>query len=413
MGDRARWFAGVTAPADDDLATCVACGLCLPHCPTFRVMGREDHSPRGRIAAMRTIAEGRAEVDETFGRMMDECLACRACEAACPSGVPYGRMIEAARAQVEVIRPAPAKGVRRAGLAWALPRRRVTRAMAFGLGVAQALRLDRLAPERMRASTPRVSLRELVTPLGADRGSGPVAALLVGCVMEGAFRPVHRATLEAVAGAGYRAVVPRDNGCCGALAAHYGQPDAARSMARARIRDLERADLVVVNSAGCSAHMKAYGELLHDDPAWAARAEAFSAKVRDVVEMDLRPAPPPSGPLGPVAVHDACHHLHAQGIGPELRRMLTAAGGECREVRDAGRCCGAAGLYAMLEPEMGSELRLQKARAIAETGAPVVAVANPGCAMQIRTGLHEIGADVRVAHPVELLHPSGGATGST
>jgi glycolate oxidase iron-sulfur subunit len=283
-----------------------------------------------------------------------------------------------------------------------LPRPRLVRLAALGLGILQSAHLDALIPRRLRAATPRVSLREMRTPLPASQGEGPTAALLTGCVMDAAFREVNRSTLRLLARSGYRAVVPRGGGCCGALAMHYGHPEAARQMARARIAAMEGADVVVVNSAGCSAHMKTYGELLAGDPAWAARAHALAERVRDLVEMDLRPA---GRDLGPVAVHDACHHVHAQGIAAQPRRLLREGGAQCVEIPDGTRCCGAAGLYSVTQPGMSAELRLQKARAIAATGAPVVAVANPGCAMQIAQGLREIGSDVRVAHPAELLAP--------
>ena len=393
------WDPGRLAPDAEDIVQCVACGLCLPHCPTFRVTGRETASPRGRIAAMRQVDEG-AAMDDSFLTMMDECLACRACEAACPSGVPFGRMIEAARAQAEPLRPARARGVKAIGLGWILPRRRLVLALAAGLGVAQLLRLDRLLPARLRASTPRVRLRELARPLPSATGAGPTAALLTGCVMDAAFRPTHRATLRALAAAGHRAV-GTPNGCCGALAMHYGRPETARAMARARVDELEAADTVVANASGCSAHMKTYGELLAGDPRYAERAHRLAERTRDLIELDLAPAP--SRPLGRVAMHDACHHLHAQGIGAQPRELLRAAGAEVVEVRDAGRCCGAAGLYSVTQPELAGELRRQKAEAIAASGAPTVAVANPGCAMQIAAGLREIGATVRVAHPVDLI----------
>jgi glycolate oxidase iron-sulfur subunit len=402
MSTASNWTPGVPAPADSDIAQCVACGLCLPHCPTFRITGRETASPRGRIAAMRAVAEGRAEADESFATMMDECLACRACEAACPSAVPFGRMIEAARAQIEPRRVARARGVKRIGLTMVLPRQRLVRLATYGLALMQALHLDALIPKRLRAATPRVSLREMRTPLPAGQGDGPVAALLTGCVMDAAFRPINRSTLSLLANSGYRATVPKAGGCCGALAMHYGHPEAAKKMAKARIAAMEGADVVVVNSAGCSAHMKTYGELLADDPAWAARAHALEARVRDVVEMDLTPA---SAGLGRVAVHDACHHVHAQGIAAQPRKLLRDGGAECVEIANGTQCCGAAGLYSVTQPELSAELRRRKAQAIAATGAPVVAVANPGCAMQIAQGLKEIGADVRVAHHVELVAP--------
>jgi glycolate oxidase iron-sulfur subunit len=395
-----NWDPTRLAPAEEDVVKCVACGLCLPHCPTFRLTGRETASPRGRIAAMRAVEEGLATVDASFTTMMDECLACRACEAACPSGVPFGRMIEGARAQAEPRRPIPVRGVRKAGLAGVLPRPWAVTAAGWALAVARLLRLDRLAPPAQRASTPPASVAELRRPIPPALGSGPVAKVLSGCVMDVAFRPVQRATMRVVADAGFRAVRTTPAGCCGALAMHYGQPEAARAMARARIAEMEDADVVVVNASGCSAHVKAYGELLADDPAWAARARRVAERTVDLIELT---PPPRDAGIGTVAVHDACHHLHAQRIEP--RRMLRDAGATCVELGDGGRCCGAAGLYSVLQPEMAGRLRRQKAEAIAGTGAPVVAVANPGCAIQIGAGLREIGSRVRVAHPAELLAP--------
>jgi glycolate oxidase iron-sulfur subunit len=394
------WIPGVPAPTHDDLNTCVQCGLCLPHCPTFRVTGLETSSPRGRIAAMRAVQDGRATVDGDFTRFTDECLACRACEAACPSSVPYGRLIEAARAQTEAARPAAERAARRAGINGVIGHRRLTRLMGWGLAVMQVLRLDRLAPVRLRMATPRVTLRGMRMPLPDPVGTGPEAMLLTGCVMDIAFRPAHAATLHAMARAGYRATTPAAGGCCGALAAHAGEVDEARALARQRIAEMEGAEVVVADSAGCSAHLRAYGHLLADDPAWADRARAFAATVRDAVELD---APPARTVDGLVAVHDACHHLHAQGIGPEVRRVLRDAGATCVDLGDGGRCCGAGGIYNVLEPDMASTLGEQKARAIIATGAPVVAVANPGCAIQIRNHLRAQGSQVQVRHPLEIV----------
>jgi glycolate oxidase iron-sulfur subunit len=401
MSAVARWDPDLLAPATDDVVKCVACGLCLPHCPTFRLTGRETASPRGRIAAMRAVEEGHGEVDASFTTMMDECLACRACEAACPSGVPFGRMIEAARAQAEPTRSARERGVKRLGLAGVLPRPRLVLAAGWLLAAARALRLDRLAPPAQRASTPPATLREMLLPIPERLGAGPTATVLSGCVMEVAFRPVQRATMRAVAAAGHLAVRTAPGACCGALAMHHGQPEAAREMARARIPELEAGEIVVVNASGCSAHVRAYGELLADDPAWAERAERVAARVLDLIELEL---PERNGRLGRVAVHDACHHLHAQRIEP--RAMLRRAGAECVDLGDGGRCCGAAGLYSVLQPELAGRLRRQKAEAIAAAGAPVVAVANPGCAIQIAAGLREIGSTTRVAHPAELVAPA-------
>jgi glycolate oxidase iron-sulfur subunit len=394
------WKPGLPAPTHDDLNTCVQCGLCLPYCPTFRVTGLETSSPRGRIAAMRAVQAGETPVAGDFTTFTDECLACRACEAACPSSVPYGRLIEAARVQTEAARPAGQRAVRRAGIAGVIGHRRMTRLMGWGLAVTQALRIDRLMPRRLRLATPRVTLRGMRTPLPASSGEGPVAMLLTGCVMDIAFRPVHRATIDALVRGGYRAVVPEGGGCCGALAAHAGEVHSARALARERIAELEQAEVIVVDSAGCSAHMRTYGHLLADDPAWAERAQAVAAKVRDAVEIEV---PPGRTVHERVAVHDACHHLHAQGIGPEVRRTLRAAGATPVDLGDGGRCCGAGGIYNVLEPDMAATLGEQKARAIIATGAPVVAVANPGCAIQIANHLKALGSDVRVSHPLEIV----------
>ncbi|MBM3634790.1 MAG: 4Fe-4S dicluster domain-containing protein [Actinobacteria bacterium] len=394
------WTPGLPAPTHDDLNTCVQCGLCLPACPTFRITGLETSSPRGRIAAMRAVQAGQATVEGDFTRFTDECLACRACEAACPSSVPYGRLIEAARIQTEAARPAADRAVRRLGIVGVMGHRRMVRLMGTGLAITQALRIDRLLPKRLRLATPRVTLRGMRMPLPASSGEGPTAMLLTGCVMDIAFRPAHQATIDALVRAGYRAVVPGGGGCCGALATHAGELGSARDLARKRIAELEQAEVIVVDSAGCSAHMRTYGHLLADDPAWAPRAQAVAAKVRDAVEIDA----PPGRPVdGRVAVHDACHHLHAQGIGPEVRRTLRAAGATCVDLGDGGRCCGAAGIYNVLEPGIAGELGEQKARAIIATGAPVVAVANPGCAIQIRNHLRAMGSRVQVRHPLEIV----------
>jgi glycolate oxidase iron-sulfur subunit len=396
----ANWLPGIEAPAEDDIVSCVSCGLCLPHCPTFRLTGSETASPRGRIAAMRAVQEGQATVDDTFRTMMDECLACRACETACPSGVPFGRMIEAARAQIEPTRPMATRGLRALGLTYVLPRPWAIYAAAAGVGAAQALRLDRLAAANTRATTPRVSLAQLARPLPHAMGSGPTAALLCGCVMDVAFRDVQRATMRAVAGSGYRAVRPRAGGCCGALAMHYGYPDAARQMARDRIAEFADAEVIVVNSAGCSNHMKTWGHLLKDDPKWGPRAAAAARRVRDLLELKLTTR---ARELGTVACHDACHHVNGQALGPELRRLITSVGGIAVEIPGGGRCCGAAGLYAVLQPELSAQLRRQKAEAITTTGASTVAVANPGCAIQIAAGLREISSPIRVTHPAQLI----------
>jgi glycolate oxidase iron-sulfur subunit len=388
-------------PSDDDLATCVACGLCLPHCPTYRLTGEESASPRGRIAAMRAVAEGGANVDTTFARFMDLCLECRACEDVCPSHVPFGRMMERARVQIEPLRPGGARFVRWLGLRVALRRRWV---------LSLARRLTPVArpflSTRVRSLVPRgrpgPRVPKVVAAEGEPRGT---VAVLTGCVQDQWFRPANRATVGVLVRNGWRVIAPRRQVCCGALQAHNGRLEDARKLARRNLRAFEGAEWIVVNAAGCGAHMRDYGQLLESE-----EAEAFSGRVRDVMEFLAGHGidPPDHGPDGEgpvrVAYHDACHALRAQHIREEPRTLLRqVAGVEIAEIRDGDRCCGAAGLYNVLEPDMSDRLMRQKALAIAGSGAEIVASANPGCTMQIASGLRAIGVQAEVLHPVQIL----------
>ena len=384
------WFPGRDAPADADIASCVACGLCLPHCPTYRLTGEESASPRGRITAMREVAAGRGVVDDTFASFMDLCLSCRACEDVCPSHVPFGRMMEAAREQVEPLRSRRARLVRWLGLDVALPRRKL-------LWLAAALQpLARpFLPRRIRTMVPPRSalFRRLpaITPaVGEERGT---VAVLSGCVQDRWFREVNLATIRVLARNGWRVTVPRAQVCCGALSAHNGRLHTARRLTRRNARAFAGADHVIVNSAGCAAHM-------HD----AAADDALP--VRDLMaflaEEGLREAP--AELRATVAYHDACHALRVLGVHDEPRALLRRIPGlEVVEIAGGDRCCGAAGLYNVTEPEMSGALRSQKAEAVAATGATIVASANPGCTMQLVAGLRELGVDAEVVHPVQLL----------
>jgi glycolate oxidase iron-sulfur subunit len=409
------------APDPADIASCVACGLCLPHCPTYRLTGEESASPRGRIAAMRAVSEGSAEVDARFMEFMDLCLSCRACENVCPSHVPFGRMMERARAQVEPLRPARHRLARWLGLEVALPRGWLLTLATAVLPLARPV-----LPRRVGELLPRIRLGELARRLprvtepsgGEPRGT---VALLAGCVQDRWYRPVNRATIRVLARNGWRVVVPAGQVCCGALGAHYGRLGSARRLARRNLRAFAGADWVVVNSAGCGAHMKEYAELLEapggpdhgrvaaparTDGADAAAAALLSAKVRDFMEfLDEQGVEAPEGvPLRRVALHDACHLLHAQRIHGAQRAVLGALPDlQVDEIEHGDRCCGAAGLYNLLEPGMADQLKREKAAAIHATGAPAVLVGNPGCAMQIAAGLREIGSPAAVLHPAELL----------
>ena len=390
------WAAG-DAPSDADLSSCVACGLCLPHCPTYRLTGEESASPRGRITAMRSVAEGTAVVDDTFAGFMDLCLVCRACEDVCPSHVPFGRMMERARVQVEPLRSRRARFVRWLGLDVTLPHPALLRIATFLQPVARPF-----LPRRMRALAPRHTSpfarlpRVTEPPAGVDvRGT---VALLSGCVQDRWFHRVNVATIRVLARNGWRVTVPRTQRCCGALAAHNGRLASARKLARRNASAFAGVDHVIVNASGCSAHMTTYDELV----------EGTALPVHDLMEFlaDYGLVDVPTNPLadGRVAYHDACHALRAQGIKQQPRDVLRQIPGvEIVEIANGDRCCGAAGLYNVLEPEMSGTLMREKAGAVRDTGVRVVAGANPGCTMQIAAGLRDLGADVEVVHPVELL----------
>jgi glycolate oxidase iron-sulfur subunit len=396
LGLDASWSPG-DAPTTADLNACVACGLCLPHCPTYRLTGEESASPRGRIAAMRAVHEGKAVVDETFGIFMDLCLVCRACEDVCPSHVPFGRMMEAARTQIEPLRSRPERFLRWLGLDVVLPSRTLT-----WLAGALAPLARPLVPRRVRALIPRTGvgpptrLPAETAAVGEQRGT---VALLAGCVQDVWFRRVNEATIRVLSRSGWRVVVPRGQTCCGALAAHNGRLRTARRLARRNARAFAGVDHVIANASGCGAHMASYGEL----------ATGTELPIRDVMaflhEEGLSPAPGGLAEHTVVAYHDACHALRVQGIRHQPRSLLGTVGNvELVEIPGGDRCCGAAGIYNVTEPELSARLMREKAEAVASTGAGVVASGNPGCTMQIAAGLAELGrTDVRVVHPIELL----------
>jgi glycolate oxidase iron-sulfur subunit len=393
-GALARWI-GQDAPADEDLSTCVACGLCLPHCPTYRLTGEESASPRGRIAAMRAVAEGRADVDDVFAEFMDLCLVCRACEDVCPSHVPFGRMMERARTQIEPRRGPGARFLRWVGLDVVLARPWLIRIAALLQPLARPFLPPRIRTITPRRSAPLARLPRSTDPIGAPRGT---VALLSGCVQDRWFHKVNLATIRVLAREGWRVVVPPRQRCCGALHAHNGRLETARRLARANLAAFGDADIVVVNAAGCGAHMKAYADLVD-----------AALPVKDVMEfLDEQGLATDAGSLATptaVAYHDACHALRAQGIHAQPRALLRRLGNvELMEIPNGDRCCGAAGLYNVTEPEMSRRLQTEKANAVVSTGATVVASANPGCSMQLASGLAALRrADVSVVHPIELL----------
>jgi glycolate oxidase iron-sulfur subunit len=397
---------------------CVRCGLCLPGCPTYLETMTETSGPRGRIALIKAVDEGALDLlSPGFVHQMSECLDCRACEAACPSGVPYGAMLETMRARIEHAQ-APARPVSQRALHSLLVRWLFARPARIRL----AARLTRFAQQTgliRLAAVARLSNAASLAPAIPDRffvaadqrynvsKAAGTAFLHVGCVMHVAFPVVHEASVRMLNRAKMNVIVPRDQGCCGAIAVHAGEPDTARALAKVNIAAFERsgADVYVVNAAGCGAELKEYGRLFADDAAWSARAEAFSSRVRDITEvldaMDLAPATNRADVR--VTYQEPCHLVHAQRVSGAPRRLIAKIPGvELVEMHESTLCCGSAGIYNLTQPEMAHKLQTRKVDNIVHTGAQVVVTVNPGCAMQVTSGLGKH-ANVRVVHLVEFL----------
>lgn len=426
-----RGFTPIDTPSTDIINNCVHCGLCLPVCPTYRETGLESSSPRGRIHLIRAVHQGRLDVtDEVFTHQMGECLNCRACEPACPSGVRYGLLVEAARDQIEQTRPEPAPltGLARL-LTFSLLFTDLRRLRAFAAlmrlyrrsGLRHLVRasglLGLLGMERLDSFLPPISRRSLVpgrerwAPRGEVKGR---VALLAGCVMSTAYADVDRATARVLAANGREVIVPEGQGCCGALHVHGGDLNGGRTLARRNIDAFEKLDVeaIIVNAAGCGAQMKEYDHLLHDDPVYAARARAFSARVKDISEFLVGIELNREMGCLPLTVtyQEPCHLAHAQRISTPPRDLLTAIPGlRLVEMNEPQLCCGSAGIYNITQPEMSDRLGRRKARNAAATGAAVVVSANPGCMIQLQANLRAAGSTAKVRHLVELLDLAYGA----
>jgi glycolate oxidase iron-sulfur subunit len=418
VASNSRWPDPSQAPALADLAKCVHCGLCVNACPTYVVTGLEAESPRGRIYLARAIEEDRIDLSATVRQHWDLCLQCRACEEVCPSGVPFGRIMEHARAEARLAAPAGSR-FRRLVLRNFIARPRVLATVlapvrAFASSplrkVARATRALRLLGPLGRAeaqlpATVGLPFRAgdlLAQPANPERE----AELFTGCVMGELFGEVHRATGRVLARSGVALTARPDQGCCGALHAHDGDLDFARHLARKNIDAFEGGNTpIVVNSAGCGAAMKEYGDLLSDDPAYADRARTFAARVFDFSEYLASLGPAPAGLFeGRVVYQDACHLAHVQRIREQPRSLLHAiAGCEVSETEESDLCCGAAGIYSLVQPEMSAQLRSRKAAQFAKHKPDVVITTNPGCQMQFEAAVREAGIKARVMHLAEFL----------
>lgn len=424
-------LAGVEKPGEALIQACVRCGLCLQTCPTYTRLDLEPSSPRGRVALIRGVAEGRIAVDSPgFLHQMDECLGCLACQAACPSGVQYGHLLEAGRAQARAVQPRSGVPKLAEWGAFNLLFKNMTLFRLFALDLwfyqklgIQALArksglLDVLGLADTEALLPRINDR-FVAAQGqryaprrtASNGRAPRlkrVALLTGCVQSVAFAHVHRATINTLQVNGCEVVLPVGQQCCGALHQHGGDFAQARELARQNIDALEAVnpDVVVINAAGCSHHLKEYAHILKDDPAYADRARNFVAKCRDITELlaELGPVAPREPLPWRVTYQEPCHLAHGQKVTSQPRQVLNVIPQlELVEMNESAMCCGSAGTYNITQPEMAKRLQQDKLDNALATGAPVIASANTGCMIQLEAGLRERGEAAQVMHIVEIL----------
>jgi glycolate oxidase iron-sulfur subunit len=411
----------------DDIARCVHCGFCLQACPTYLELGMETDSPRGRIALIDALSSGRAEPTPSLLKHLDQCLQCRACETACPSGVPYGRIMETARAEIIESPQRPLSWrLRVTALRQVLPHQRRIAALMSAMRAYERSRLRRMAQRsgvlrRISASladaegsmphVPDGRYRPGAQPEGLEKS----VALLTGCVMPHLYARTHEATVRVLNRLGYRVIVSPSQTCCGALNVHAGDRRFARELAKRNIDAMLDAgiDAIIVNSAGCGSTMKEYGELLADDAEYAARAVRFASLTKDVLEFvaehDL-------GPLGAVprsvTYQDSCHLVHAQRVATAPRAIMSRIPAlELRELASPDRCCGSAGLYSLVQGGLSRRLLAAKMDDVQQTGATTVATANPGCVMQLEAGFRARGIDGDVVHVIELLDESMRAAG--
>jgi glycolate oxidase iron-sulfur subunit len=418
--------AGAPRTYRDLIGDCVHCGFCLPACPTYASWGDEMDSPRGRIDLMKGVNDGVIALDASVVGHFDACLGCMACVTACPSGVRYDLLIETTRARVEADAPrAPWDRAFRELIFALFPYPARLRALAVPLVAYARSGLQGLVRRSglLRALPPRLAQLDALLPpltfadLRRDAApftpaiDGPARArvgLVAGCVQRAFFPNVNAATVRVLSAEGCDVSVPAGQGCCGALSLHSGRLDEAKRFARALIARFESdpVDAVVVNAAGCGSTLKEYGELLAGEPAYAERARAFSAKVRDVNEFlaALEPRAPRGRLELRVAYHDACHLAHAQRVREAPRALLRSIPGvELLEIPQGDMCCGSAGTYNLFEPASAHEIGERKVDNVASVAPDLLASANPGCTIQIQSILRERGATLAAAHPIELL----------
>jgi glycolate oxidase iron-sulfur subunit len=412
-------------PSNEIIEKCVHCGFCLPVCPTYVLWGQEMDSPRGRIYLMKMASEGAAEMNSTWVSHFDSCLGCMACMTACPSGVDYGKLIEATRAQIErKTERSPGEKLHRRFMFETFTRPDRLHRMRLPLlayqksglqAVVRGLGLLKLLPKKMQtmeALLPKLGRREAVAEVTPAAGTKRQrVGLLLGCVQREFFPQVNAATARVLAAEGCEVVAPPAQPCCGALLVHAGEEEAAVRLAKRTIDAFERADVetVVTNASGCGSNVKEYGHLLRDDPDYAARGRVFAAKCKDISEVlaDLEPRATRHLLKLRVAFHDSCHLQHAQGVRSQPRALLSSIPGlELAEIPEAAICCGSAGIFNLVQPDTANELGDRKAQLIGPLHADVVATGNPGCLLQMQSALARHGQRIPVVHTIQLVDAS-------
>ena len=418
-------FDEIDQPSLDIIHDCVHCGFCLSACPTYLETGNELDSPRGRIYLMKSALEGRIPLGQSLVKHLDLCLGCLACEPACPSGVRYGKLIESGRSQIErrFSRPFSEKFYRSFLFSIFPYPKRLKFLLPFLLlyqstGINRLIRSSRVLQSlfkklvHMEEMLPNIKLSSFfsslpdVTPAKGKRRYR--VGLLTGCVQSVLFHETNAATVRVLAQNGCEVIIPKNQGCCGALSLHSGRLSEARDFARSNIDVFEKYDVdaVIVNSAGCGSTMKEYGELLNNNPSYDERAEKVTKKTKDVMEFlaDIGLQGELKELNLKITYQDACHIVHAQRIKTHPRKVIMQIPGiELVELPESDLCCGSAGIYNLMEPEMADRLLERKISKLKEIGAQVLLAGNPGCLLQIGMGIKRQGLNIRTAHPVELL----------
>ncbi len=408
--------------------TCIHCGFCLSTCPSYRIIGKETDSPRGRIYLMDAINEQQININDTTVEHFDTCLGCLACVTTCPSGVKYDQLISSTRHQIERNYPRSFLEKVYRNLVFSIfPYPNRLRPLLLPLMVYQKLGiqsiirntglLKKISPRlsAMDAILPQINLSAFVEPLYdliAPQGKKRYrVGVILGCIQRLFFSPINDATIRVLTANGCEVIIPKSQGCCAALPEHQGQTEQAKTLAKQMIDSFEntKVDAIIINAAGCGHTLKEYGHILQDDPEYAEKAKQFAAKVKDVQEFLIEVGVtaklhPISEDKLTIVYQDACHLLHGQKISLQPRQLLKQIPGvELKEPIDAALCCGSAGIYNILQPEIAEQLGEQKVNNLVNTGAKLIASPNPGCSLQISKHLRLKGLKVPLLHPMELL----------